>query len=486
MTVAATLCPLNESALRRAAAGRAHLPAYDRRQTAIGVVHLGPGAFHRAHQAAYFDDLLGKDPRWAIAGVSLRSNDVARALGPQDALYTLAILDETVSYRIIGSMKEIFCGAQDPARALARLSAPETRLVTLTVTEKGYCLGPDGALDFNHADIRRDLEAQDAPASAIGWIVAALRRRKAARARPFVAMSCDNLAGNGEKLKSAVVALARARDAELARWIEGEARFPSTMVDAITPATNDALRKSVAEATGYADAWPVQREAFASFVIEDGVDETFPDLGGVGAVMTSDVAAHERAKLRMLNGAHSTLAYLGLACGHETVGEAMRDLDLAAFIDDMMRLEIAPSLKAPRGLDLDDYRRALLKRFRNPAIQHRLAQIAWDGSQKLPIRLLGTIADNLAARRPIARLAAGVAAWMRFVRRAALARRDIVDPMAMRLSGVGLACTDEPAADVDLFLTRTAIAPPALAADPAFRKALEGAYKEVMSQERAA
>lgn len=473
---------LNARNLPRADVERVGVPGYDRDQVGIGVLHLGPGAFHRAHQADFFDRLLARDPRWGVCGVSLRSAAVSKALSPQDGLYTLAILDETVRYRIIGALKEVMTA--DDARFRERFAAPQTRLVTLTITEKGYCLGADGALDLTHADMRHDVENPRRPKSAIGWIVEGLRPRRAAGLAAPDIVSCDNLSDNGDKLRRAVLALAREVDPDLAQWIEGEARFPRTMVDAITPATDEALRAAVREATGFDDAWPVRREAFSSWVIEDNVSPSFPDLSSVGAVMASDVAAHERAKLRMLNGAHSTLAYCGLAKGYETVAEAMGDAALSSFIDDMMRVEIAPGLAAPRGLDLDDYRRALMKRFRNPAIAHRLSQIAWDGSQKLPIRLLETIADNLKAGRPVARLSTGVAAWMRFMRRAARTGADIVDPLKDRLLKIGAACRDEAAHDGALFRREAGMFPPSLAVAESFRAALEAGYRQVMDYEK--
>ncbi len=427
-------------------------PAYDPREVAIGIVHLGPGAFHRAHQAVYIDDLLSRDPRWAVCAVSLRSRDLRDALAAQDNLYTVAVLDADVRWRVVGALREVLVAAEDPARVIARLAAPATKIVTSTITEKGYCLDGEGRLDFAHADIVHDLAQPAAPVSAIGYLVAGLRRRRDTGIAPFTAICCDNLTGNGRKLGAAVIAFAERLDPALARWIEREAAFPCTMVDSIVPATDDDVRARVAATLGVEDRWPVQREAFAQWVIEERFCNDVPDFARVGATLTDDVAAYESAKLRLLNGAHSTLAYMGLAAGHASVAEAMADPALADFVRRLMIEDIRPAVRVPRGLDIDAYIEAVLARFRNPAIRHALAQIAWDGSQKLPFRLLGTLRDALAAGRPVERLCRPLAAWMHFVRAMAASDRRITDPLAERLLAIGDACRGDAAADVARFL----------------------------------
>jgi fructuronate reductase len=451
-------------------------PSYDRQALELGIVHFGPGAFHRVHQAWFVDRLLAQDPRWGICGVSLRTPDVRDALKPQDGLYTLAILDETPSYQVIGALRELLVGPQEPATVLERLCAPTTRVVTITVTEKGYCLDADGNLDPGHADIRRDVRAPHEPTSLIGYLVEALNRRRTSGLGPLTVISCDNLVDNGARLARAVGQLAEARDRNLARWIEDRVRFPRTMVDSITPATTDALRKRVNSVLTLEDCWPVQREGFAQWVLEDRLGDGGPDWASAGVTITDDVAAYDRAKLRLLNGAHSSLAYLGLLAGHETVAEAMADTDLSTFVMTMMQVDIRPALKAPRGLDLPAYIDAILKRFRNSAIRHALAQIACDGSQKLPFRLLGTIRDNLAAGRPIGRLCVTVAAWMHFVRRKAALGERVVDPLSERLFEIGRACQNRASLDLPTFLALTSVFPPALAAEEDFRSGLARAY----------
>ena len=451
-------------------------PGYDRRAVDIGIVHFGPGAFHRVHQAWFVDKLLENDPRWGICAVSLRSTDVRDALVPQDGLYTLATLDESTSYRVIGALKQTLVAPEDPESVLEQLSAPRTRVVTMTVTEKGYCLGADGTLDMAHGDIRRDLRSPHSPTSLIGYLVEALRRRRASGVGPLTIVSCDNLVDNGTRLAQAVQQLAEADDRDLARWIQEKVAFPRTMVDSITPATTDDLRERVAEVLGMTDRWPVQREGFVQWVIEDRSAGDIPDWESAGVIVTDDVGAYDRAKLRLLNGAHSSLAYLGLLAGHETVAGAMDDADLAAFIGMMMKRDILPTLEAPRGLNLDTYIQAILKRFRNPAIRHALAQIAWDGSQKLPFRLLGTIHDNLQAGRPIDRLCVPVAAWMHFVRRKAADGEQVVDPLAKRLFDIGKSCQNRASADLPMFLSLEQVFAPSLVGNEIFTSGLARAY----------
>ncbi|HEY4973648.1 MAG TPA: mannitol dehydrogenase family protein, partial [Steroidobacteraceae bacterium] len=288
-------------------------PRYDLDAVATGIVHFGPGAFFRAHIASYIDDLLEHDPRWGAAGVALRSGALAEDLAAQDNLYTLAELGTPTRYRVLGALQEYQTGTADGARVRALFARPEVRLVTMTVTEKGYCLDADGRLDLSHPDIAHDRGRPPSPRSVAGWIVEGLSSRYAIGGLPPIVMSCDNLASNGEKLRALVIALAQAqgRD-ELARWIAGEVRFPSTMVDSIAPATDEALRVRVAEALDLMDTIPVQREPFRQWVVSDNLGLEAPDLTSVGVALTRDVHAYEQAKLRLLNGAHSALAYLGL------------------------------------------------------------------------------------------------------------------------------------------------------------------------------
>ncbi|UNK48752.1 mannitol dehydrogenase family protein [Lysobacter sp. S4-A87] len=464
---------LNQSALATLPPGVVR-PAYDRAGTRIGIVHIGAGAFHRAHQAVYLDDVLAREPDWAICGVSLNSPDVRDALQSQDGLYTLALLGQNPSLRVIGSIRELLFAREQREQVLRRLADPLVRIVTLTITEKGYCLaGPD--LDLTHPEIVHDLASPGAPNGAIGYLVAGLAARRRLRLPPFTVLSCDNLPENGRKLGRAVVQYAWKIDPELARWIESEVAFPCSMVDSITPATDDALRDKVAAQLGCTDAWPVQREAYTQWVVEDSFCNGRPALERVGVTLSSDIAGYDRAKLRLLNAPHSALAYLGALMDIETVAQAMAAPVLAGFVERLMHDGIVPNVKAPAGFNAGAYVEAILARFRNPAIQHRLLQIAWDGSQKLPVRLLGTIADALAAGHPIDLLCLPVAAWMQFVRRQARNGVALVDPMADVLAEVGRQATGDATADVDAFLALDAVFAP-LSGDARFVSAVSTAY----------
>nr|WP_241093517.1 mannitol dehydrogenase family protein [Xanthomonas sp.] len=449
-------------------------PTYALDRVRIGIVHLGAGAFHRAHQAVYLDDLLADEPDWAISAVSLHSAQVRDALRPQDGLYTLALLDEHPELRVIGAIREVLCAQDEQAAVLARLADPAVRLVTLTVTEKGYCLAGE-QLDFAHPDIVHDLATPHAPHSAIGYLVAGLRERLRHGGRPYTVLSCDNLPDNGGKLRRAVLQFAHALDPALAAWIETEAAFPCSMVDSITPASDDALRERVAAQLGCHDAWPIQRERYSQWVIEDRFCNGRPGFERAGVTLGDDIAGYDRAKLRLLNGPHSALAYLGALLELETVADAMRHPQLAAFVETLMREDIAPTLQPMPGFDPQRYAGAILARFRNPAIAHRLAQIAWDGSQKLPVRLLGTIADALHAGRRIDRLCLPLAAWMQFVRRQARNGVALVDPLGETLSGIGRSATGDAGHDVSAFLALDAVFAP-LSKDARFAQTLRSAY----------
>ena len=466
---------LSESTLSRVAP-QVLRPQYDRTSTRIGTVHFGPGAFHRAHQAFYFDRLLERDKSRAICAVSLKTPSVRDALAPQDGLYTLMELDATPTARVIGAIREVLVAPADAALVSSRLVAPDTSLITITVTEKGYCLDGAGELDFDHPDIVHDLRNPEAPQSLIGWLVRGLQLRHQRGLPPWLVVSCDNLSENGPTLRRAVLAFAARCDRALAGWIEQRARFPRTMVDSITPATDAALRLRVDEALGLHDAWPIQRERFVQWVVEETDLPGQPDWASVGVTLSRDVSAYERAKLRLLNGAHSTLAYLGLLAELETVGQAMAQPALRGFIERLMLEDIQPTLTRPRGDELTAYRQSILQRFANPAMRHQLAQIAWDGSQKLPIRILGTVADAIRGRRPLERLAVPIAAWMHFIRTRAVSNTPIVDPLREQLTACGRRATGDSQHDLPLFLALPGVFTADLARNAEFLHSLRDAY----------
>jgi len=393
-------------------------PAYAVDALGVGIVHLGIGAFHRAHQAIYTDDALGKAPgAWGICGVSLRSPDVRDRMAPQDGLYTaIEKSPEGVRRRIVGSVREVLFLGDQREQVRARLAARETRIVSLTVTEKGYCHSPaTGRLDPSHPDIVHDLQHPDAPQSVPGLLVAALDARRRMHGAPVTVVCCDNLPQNGALVAGVVVAFAGLRDPALAEWIGREVAFPSTMVDRIVPATTaDDISQNDA-ALGVADAAPVVHEPFAQWVIEDRFAAGRPAWDAAGAAFVHHVEAFESMKLRLLNASHSAFAYLGFLAGHEFIYQVAAQADFVEWMRRFTAREVTPALVAPPGIDLAAYREALVRRFANPALPHRTQQIAMDGSQKLPQRILATVRDNLAAGRPVDLASLAVAGWMRYV-----------------------------------------------------------------------
>lgn len=390
--------------------------AYDRSKLATGIVHLGIGAFHRAHLAAYVNACLATDPSWGICGVSLRSASTKDALGPQDGLYTLGIQSSNgLTPQVIGAITDLIVAPQEPEKLADALVSKNTKIVSLTVTEKGYCHDPaTGRLAADHSDIQHDLATDGYPRSAIGWLAHGLLARHDAGLAPFTILTCDNLPSNGKTVRQVLLDYISLKAPSAVEWAEKNVACPCTMVDRIVPATTDEDRAQITEALGMEDAWPVMTEPFSQFVVEDTFPLGRPDWEAHGVTMAKDVEPFERMKLGMLNGSHSTLAYLGYLAGDETVSDTMADPAFRKLIHDLMTHEVMPTLSMPDDVDLSAYRDALLDRFSNTALKHRTWQIAMDGSQKLPQRLLGTIRDQLAAGRTIATLSRGVAAWMRY------------------------------------------------------------------------
>ena len=412
---------------------------YDRSKITPGILHLGIGAFHRAHVAEYFDNILKFDSSWGIIGSSLRRPDTRNALAPQDFLYSHVVRHgQSTEIKVIGSVLNVIDAQTQRDELVAAMLDPRIRIVSLTVTEKGYCHDPaTGKLDTSHPDVCNDLANPNAPVSVPGLLVHALALRKKAGTLPFTVLCCDNLPANGETVGRVVTEFASLRSVSLANFISREVAFPSTMVDRIVPATTDEDRRLVLEATGLEDAWPVVTEPFSQWIIEDKFCAGRPDFERVGVQLVTNVKPYEHMKLRMLNGSHSTLAYLGYLAGFEYVNQAIADPSFFKLIYGLMTEEVMPTLSKDVG-NLTNYRDALLSRFANPALKHRTWQIAMDGSQKLPQRLLGTIRDRLAQNLPIKRASLGVAAWMRYVtgkdeKGAAI---DVKDPLALRLRSI--------------------------------------------------
>jgi fructuronate reductase len=391
-------------------------PAHARRDARIGVVHLGVGNFHRAHQALVFDALLAAgDARWGVSGVSLRRPAMRDALAPQDGLYTVLVRDGSgTRVRVAGALRELLVAPEAPAVVIARLAAADTRLVTLTVTEKGY--------------------DETGPSSALGLLAAGLAARRAAGRGGLSVLSCDNLSHNGRRLQARLHAEAAALDPALADWIGRAVACPDTMVDRIVPATVDADRDEAARRLGVVDAWPVAAEPFTQWVIERRFTGETPPLEAAGVELVDDVAPWEAMKLRLLNAAHSSLAYLGALAGLATVDAAIAEPRLRAFVGRLW-LQATATLPASVQAQAPGYGVRLLERFANPALRHRLLQIAMDGSRKLPQRLVATLLEARRAGLPHDAPLIAVAAWMHFCagRDDAGGELPLDDPLAARL-----------------------------------------------------
>ena len=455
-------------------------PDYDRSGLGIGIVHMGPGAFHRGHQAIYTEDAITKSGGdWGICAVSLNSDTVAKALTPQDGLYTLAIKDKAPSYRVVGVIKEALCARLEPQKVMARLTDKATKIVTLTITEKGYSLNAQGRLDTSNSRIAVDLKTPSEPVSAIGYLVEACRLRREAKAKPLTLISCDNLPDNGDKLKAACEDFAELIDKDLAIYIAGHVRFPNTMVDSITPATDAGVIADVAQHIGLEDASPIQREAFKQWVIEDNLPDDRPDWAGSGAIITNDVAGFEKTKLRILNCAHSTLTYLGLLAGEESVEDAINNDALRGFVDSLISDESIPTIDAPQGLDLDEYWSQIQARFENPHIKHLLEQISHDGSQKIPARIFPVILHHIKEGRIAKRACFVAGAWIAFNHKRRKAGNNPVDGYLDQIADM-LPPTDSSAEDyAAAFLDNQEIFPSEIAAHPEVRSAIIKSAKDI-------
>ena len=394
------------------------LPQYDRNLLKAGIVHLGIGAFHRAHQAFYTEGVLNKfGGDWGIIGCSLRSSSVRDQLAPQDGLYTLVERSgEGEKLQIIGAVIKNLVGPENPDELISAMAQPTIKIVSMTITEKGYCHDPaTGNLNFNHPDIQHDLENITAPKSAIGFLVAALDRRFKAGIKSFTALSCDNLPNNGEVLEKVVLQFAQKISADLASWIRENTCFPCTMIDRIVPATTEEDRRDIAARIGLRDDGLVVAEPFSQWVIENKFSDGRPQWEKTGAILVDDVRAFEKIKLRLLNGSHSIMAYTGYLSGFDYISEVMSEPAFANMIKTYMAREAGETIQAPAGFDIEAYKQQLRDRFSNKALKHRTWQIAMDGSQKLPQRLLESLREQLRNQGHIDIICLGVAAWIRYV-----------------------------------------------------------------------
>jgi fructuronate reductase len=398
--------------------------------------------------AVYTDDALAlQGGNWRITGVSLRSPAARDRLTAQNGLYSVLERSENQqSLRVIGCLRDVLVAPENPAEVLRRLTAPETRIVSMTITEKGYLHDPaSGALMCEHPDILHDLGDPEHPKTMHGYVVESLARRRQNGKRPFVLLSCDNLPTNGDSLKRVILEYAKLRDRELASWIDSEVIFPNSMVDRIVPPTTPEDIDTVSQLLGCRDEAPVVCEPFSQWVIEEKSQWIRPAWEKCGVKFVPDVVPFEEMKLRLLNGSHSAMAYLGYLAGFEYIHQVVTDQNFDAFIQAMMTEEIIPTLRMPPGTDLLEYGNSLIQRFRNPTLHHSTWQIAMDGSLKLPQRLLDPIRDRIAARAPYPRLALAVAGWLRYITGVDEKGHpiDVSDPIAEKLASLARQHTDD-------------------------------------------
>jgi len=392
-------------------------PTYDRSNLKTRMVHIGFGAFHRAHQALCSDKLAEQGSDWGYCEVNLNSGNLIQALREQNLLYTLTeMADDSLQTRVIGVITQALHGKSDGIEAVINaMSQPEVAIVSMTVTEKGYCHQPaSGNLNPDHPDIVHDLQNPDSPRSLPGLILAAIRRRRKQDLPAFSVMSCDNMPENGHVIRNVIVQLAQYQDPALADYIQQHMTFPSTMVDRIVPAMTDAAFAALNARLGCSDPVAVEAEPFFQWVIEDNFVNGRPAWEKAGAELVSDVLPYEEMKLRMLNGSHSFLAYLGFLAGYEYISDCMADPHFRAAARSLMVDEQAPTLRT-QGVDLNAYADSLIARYENRAIKHRTGQIATDGTQKLPQRMLDSLRWHLQRGSDCDLLLLGVAGWMRYV-----------------------------------------------------------------------
>ncbi|MCZ6539157.1 MAG: mannitol dehydrogenase family protein [Chloroflexi bacterium] len=446
---------------------------------APGIVHLGVGAFHRAHMAYYTQRAMGRmlgDTRpadttpadttaagtmWGIRGVSFRSPAVRDRLRPQDFLYALAARDnEDEEIEIIGTLRDIVFTGDDPSVCPALIADPRTRIVSMTITEKGYCHDPaTGQLDENHPGVLLDLETPDKPVTAIGALAEGLRLRRDLKeadlkAGPLTLLSCDNLPSNGSALQRILRRYVELVDPRLLAWIDDAVSFPNCVLDRIVPATSEDDRIDIANTLGVRDASPVIAEAFSQWVLEDDFRAGRPAWEIAGVKMVSRADDFETMKLRLLNGPHSACAYLGYLAGFATIAQVMATKEFPRFLRRMMDEEIIPGLVVSAGMDIESYKDSVLDRFGNRALAHETLQIAMDGSQKLPQRLLESVRSALENDLPLDCLALSVAAWMRYVTGTDENGEiiEVSDPLASKLHDVGRAGAGDAAQLVDGYL----------------------------------
>jgi len=462
------------------------LPTYDRSALRTRIVHIGFGAFHRAHQALCCDK-LASDHRsdWGLCEVNLNSGELIAALREQSLLYSVTeMADDSLSTRVIGVVKHALHGQSEGIDAVIEaMSQPDVAIISMTVTEKGYCHHPaSGQLNLQHPSIQHDVRQPDAPVSLPGLIIAAIKRRRQRGLAPFSVMSCDNMPENGRVTRQVVIQLAQQQDSALAEYIAEQIAFPSTMVDRIVPAMTPETLSAVSDKLGCRDEVAVVCEPFFQWVIEDNFVSGRPAWEKAGAELVADVLPFEEMKLRMLNGSHSFLAYLGYLAGYQHISDCMADENFLIAARQLMLAEQAPTLRTT-DVDLPGYADSLIARYQNRAIKHRTYQIASDGSQKLPQRWLDSMRWHLKNGSRFDLLALGVAGWMRYIGGVDEQGAAIIinDPLKDEFAQCVAATPDGPAR-VQALLSLEAIFGSELATSPLVAERVATFYQQLQTQ----
>ncbi len=460
-------------------------PGYDRKALRARSIHIGVGAFHRAHQAVYLDDLLerGALADWGECGMGVLPQDAAMrdALGQQDYLYTVLERSAALeSARVIGSIMDFVLAPDSPEVAIERLADPGIALVSLTVTEGGYFLHEGtGEFAHDHPSIRHDVREPNSPLTTLGFLTAALKRRRDRGLAPFTIMSCDNLQGNGHVLRKVVLGLAELQEPALHRWIADHVAFPNSMVDRITPATTDRDRERLRQQFGIRDAWPVVTEPFLQWVIEDTFSNARPPWEEAGAEIVTDVLPYELMKIRLLNASHMAMAYLGALAGHTFAHEVMQDPVFHALIQAFME-EVTPVVPVIAGTSIPSYKSTLIERFGNPTINDRVARLCSEGSAKMPKWVLPSVVELAEKHRSTRLLSLVIAAWIKYLQSAADESGkpiEIVDARAEELKRAARPIGDDPRP----FLAMKSLFGSPYFAEPAFANEVEAALESLSS-----
>ena len=466
------------------------VPRYDRRALSPAIVHIGVGGFNRAHQAVYLDDVLsaperqdamGDGTRWGECGLGLLSSDrrMQEVLRAQDFLYTVVERSPTErKARVIGSICDYIFAPDSPEEAIAKMTSPECRIVSMTITEAGYFIDQgSGKFEEDHPDVRFDLENPGTPRSFVGLICAALDRRRVTGLPPFTVLSCDNLQGNGDVARSVLRSFAELRDPGLARWMERNVTFPNSMVDRITPATTETERKLVEERFAVRDAWPVITEPFRQWVMEDDFCNGRPAWERVGVLMTGEVTPFEEMKMRLLNGSHFAMAYMGAMRRFEFIHEILEDSLMRRFVVRYMEA-VLPAVPEVPGIDLTKYKATLIERFSNSLIRDQVARVCAEGSSKLPKFILPVFGKLMEAGADTGLVSLVVASWLHFFR-----RRDergepiaVVDACAAEITRA----VESHGADPSAALAISSIFGEELPANPRFVAEVQNAMKSLL------